>query len=140
MLVKELFKESSEFLDLQALIMFLVFEKKVLSMEDDAEKLELYFLDKHQERMNKELNQYKRKMNMNYKPFVFEIKHKKGTVYVYAQTEIQARNIANKHLIKVDEIKMCDLDDLMTIDGNDMTFRTHVKGKKPQILGGYLND
>jgi len=35
-----------DYLDLQALIMFLVYEKKVLKMEDDSSELDLYFLEK----------------------------------------------------------------------------------------------
>lgn len=137
MLVRELFEKSSDYVDLQALIMFLVFEKKVLSMEDDARKLNLYFLPKHRKRMNKEINQYKKKMNMNYKPNVYEVTDGKKTIYIYANNEVQAKHIAYKNLIKVDRIKVCDIDQLMYVDGLEVTLRTIVKHKKPQILGGF---
>lgn len=136
MLVRELFKKSSDYVDLQALIMLLVFEKKVLSMDDDAKELNLYFLPKHKERMNKELRKYKKKLNMKYKPYVFEVKHGDRTTYIYANDEGQARYLAHRNLIKVDEIRTCDLDELVHTNGMNTTFRVLTKNKKPQILGG----
>ena len=137
MKIKELFKESADFVDLQALIMFLVFEKKVLSMEDDSEKLKLYYLEKHNKRMNKELNAYKEKMKMKYKPYVYEIKSGNITHYIYANDMRHAMLLATREGIKVDKIDPFNIDELMHIDGKDITFRTFVKNKKPQILGGF---
>lgn len=106
-------------------------------MDDDQKELELYFLPKHKERMNKELIDYKRKMKMKYGPFVFEVVDGQRVYYVLAFSEKQARFIANNNLINVDEIKTCDLDQLMTLNDVDMTFRTMIKDKKPCVLGGY---
>lgn len=106
-------------------------------MEDDSKELDLYFLDKHNERMNKELHGYKAKMNVKYKPSVFEVRTDSKTWYIYAHHENQAAQIAQQHLIKAKEIKPCDMDDLMHYNGQDMTFRSLTKGKKPQILGGF---
>src|SRR5699024_8220420 len=100
----------NEMLDLQALIMFLVFEKQVIKMDDDIKELDLFFLSKHKKRMNDELIAYKKKLNMKYKPYVFKVKSKRGTFYIYAKSEKQAKYIATENFIKVDDIKTCDLD------------------------------
>lgn len=139
MLIREVFEHATnnKDIDLQALIMFLVFEKEVLTMDDDIKELDLYLLPKHKERMNQELIAYKKKMNMNYDPFVFEIKDGHETHYVLAYTEKQARFIASEKLLMVNEIKTCDLDQLMTLNGRNTTFRTLIKGKVPSVLGGH---
>lgn len=139
MLIKDLFEEATknDYVDLQALIMFLVFEKEVLSMESNTKELDIYFLEKHSERMNHELRNYKKKMNINYGLQVFAVINDKKTNYILAYTEKQARFIASEHLIKVDHIKICNLDDYMTYNGTDMTFRTLIEGKKPSILGTF---
>lgn len=139
MKLKDVFEQAIEFeyIDLQALIMFLVFEKEVLSMEDDAKELDLYFLEKHNQRMNKELHAYKKKMNMKYSPSVFEIKNQQYTGYIYAHSIAQAKYIAHRHLIKVDEIKEVDLDKFVTSENKQMTLRNLIKNKEPGILGGY---
>lgn len=139
MLIKELFEESlkKDYTDLQALLMFLVFEKKVLSMEDDTKELDLYFLEKHHERMNKELASYRKKMSITYGLQVFRITNDTSTTYILAYTEKQAKFIATKNLIKVDSIEMCDLDKLMSYRNKNMTFKTIIEDKKPCVLGGY---
>ncbi len=47
--IRELLEMASEsnYVDLQALIMFLVFEKEVHSLEDNSSALDLYFVEKH---------------------------------------------------------------------------------------------
>lgn len=140
MRVSELFDyaNKNDFTDLQALIMFLAFEKKVLNMDDDTSELDLYFLEKHSSRMNKELHSYKKKMNMGYKPDVYMVKTEKGTIYVYAHSEVEAKTVVNKRLMKVSEVKVCYMDDLMNLNGRNMTFRTIVQDKNaPEILGGF---
>lgn len=138
MTIKEVFEQSAEYKDLQALIMFLVFEKRVLGMEDDASELDLYFKEKHKERMNKELNAYKKKMNIEYDPTVFELKDEKRTLYIYAYNEKQARFIASENLLNAKEVKACYMDFLMNRNGKDMTLWTITRDKKPpKILGGY---
>lgn len=141
MSIKEVFEFaiSEGYTDLQVLIMFLVFEKEVLKMEDDAKELDLYFLEKHHEKMNRELHAYKQKMNISYPPAAYEIKTENGGLrYIYAKTEKQARYIAGRHLIKIDEIKKVDPDMLMNFNGRDMTMKTILKSRKaPEILGGF---
>jgi len=51
----------NECVDLYALIMFLVYEKKVLSFDDTKEKLEYYLQDKFKSKMNKYIKEYKQK-------------------------------------------------------------------------------
>lgn len=46
---------------LQLLIEYLVFEKKVLKMDDDTEKLEFYFQDRFSSKMNEYLREYEKK-------------------------------------------------------------------------------
>src|SRR5690606_10626655 len=74
--------------------MFLVFEKEVLSMDADEKELDLYFLEKHEERMNHELRNYKKKMNMSEKDGTYRVYTKLKTLYVYAKDELQARAYA----------------------------------------------
>lgn len=138
MSIKDFFEQSSEYKDLQALIMFLVFEKKVLQMSDDAKELDIYFKEKHSVRMNKELASYKKKMSIKYDPYVFELKNGRNMLYVYAHSENQAMFVAAKDFFYADEIRTCDTQELITYCGNDMTFQTMIKDKKaPQILGGF---
>ncbi|MBP1971616.1 hypothetical protein J2Z83_003767 [Virgibacillus natechei] len=138
MKIKELFEQSNEYTDLQALIMFLTLEKQVLSMSDDVNELDLYFKEKHNVRMNKELFAYKKKMNMRYRPYLYEIKSEKFTyLYILAHSEIQARRIANENLVEATDIKTCDEDNVMSFEDRDMTVRTLVKNKKIGILGGF---
>lgn len=46
---------------LSLMIEFLVVEKKVLSFDDDSEKLQKYFKPNNKKRMNQLLNEYRRK-------------------------------------------------------------------------------
>ncbi|WP_143804764.1 hypothetical protein [Paraliobacillus ryukyuensis] len=46
---------------LSLMIEFLVVEKKVLSFDDDSEKLQHYFKPNNKKRMNQLLNDYRRK-------------------------------------------------------------------------------
>jgi len=97
-LIKQLLHEAfaDDDINLQALIMFLVFEKQVLSMEDDQSELNLYFLPKHEKRMGEELTKYKRKMKMIEKPSCYRIFTKQNeTLYIYATSEIQASGYAS---------------------------------------------
>src|SRR5690625_1046770 len=99
MTIKELFELAIEYeqTDVQVLIMFLVFEKKVHTMDDDKSELDLYFLPKHRERMEKELNEYKRKMNMKYPAEIYEVETTRDTLYIYADSELQARSFATSN-------------------------------------------
>lgn len=139
MTIKELFEKSmkKDCQDLQALIMFLVFEKETLSMDDPQTALNLYFMDKHRKRMNQELQDYKKEMNMSYGAQVYEIKTSSETLYVLAYTEKQARFIAGSNLINIEKIKCCHLDMLMSINGVDRKLKNIIKDKKVGILGGF---
>lgn len=148
MKLKELFEGAIEnnYTDLQALIMFLVFEKKVLTLEDDTKELDLYFLEKHRARMNREIIAYKKKMKMQYEPNVFEIhiKPKKGfsTIYILAQTKIQAESYCRHLFCEPINTSICDDDKLMTKfnqnnEGINVRVRDLKNNKIPSFLGGY---
>lgn len=139
MTIKELFEMAmkGDYTDLQALIMFLTLEKKVLSMDDDDSELDLYFLDKHSKKMNEELHKYKEKMNITYGMQVYEIKTSNRTLYISAYTEKQARFIASENLINVEEIKICHKDNTMSYDNVDIKLSNIIKDKNVGILGGY---
>ena len=147
MTLGELLREANEhdYIDLQALIMFLVFEKKVLTLDDDTKELDLYFLKKHNERMNRELHAYKQKMKMQYKPYVFEIKVKPkeySTLYILAQTRVQAESFCRSLLYEPIDTSVCDNELLMT-KYNQKNEEINVKikdlknNKIPSLLGGF---
>lgn len=46
------------------LLDFLIYEKKVLTMEDDEEKLQFYFQEKFRNRMNEHLKKYKEQLEL----------------------------------------------------------------------------
>lgn len=148
MTLGELLKGATEqeFIDLQALIMFLVFEKKVHTLDDDKKVLELYFLEKHRQRMTKEINAYKKRMKMTYKPNVFEvkIKPKRGyrTVYVLATDQIQAEAYCRSLLYEPISTSLCDDDKLMTkFNQKNEEINVRIKDLKnnkiPSLLGGF---
>jgi hypothetical protein len=63
--IRDEYKEAiiGKFRSLTLLIEFLVFEKKVLTFEDDADKLKFYFQEKFHKKMNEHLAEYERKIN-----------------------------------------------------------------------------
>lgn len=139
MKIKEVFKEAveHELLDLQILIMFLVYEKQVLTMDDDKSKLDLYFLPKHHERMTLELNNYKKKLQLKEKPSVWRVYTRQGeTLYVYVENELQARTYAIS--LKYEPLKTVYVpnDDIMTVDGINIEVGKLIEGKQvPSLLG-----
>ena len=137
MLLKEVLEHSSEHVDLQALIMFLVFEKQVLSLEDDSKELELYFLPKHKKRMNKELTAYKNKLKMKYNDSVYEITSDRYKFYIYATNENHAVFLAQKNNIKVEKINICNTDQLMFFNDKKIKLKDLITNRKHGILGGY---
>jgi|SRR5690625_4990175 len=139
MQVKELFERSAKagYLDLQALIMFLVFEKDVLEMEDSTEKLKVYYQDKHNERMNAEINAYKNKMNMKYDPVVYGFDHGRGSTYILAKSAEHALFIANDNGIKNNDYQTLGNDELMSFDGLDMPVSNLVNNQSIGVLGGF---
>ncbi|TYS68679.1 hypothetical protein FZC76_06960 [Sutcliffiella horikoshii] len=46
------------------LLDFLIYEKKVLAMDDDEEKLRFYFQEKFRNRMNEHLKEYKERLEL----------------------------------------------------------------------------
>ena len=128
---------SEDDINLQALIMFLVFEKEVLSMEDDKSKLDLYFLPKHEERMGKELTAYKKKINAKERASCFKVYTKQGeTLYVYAMTELQASAFAKSLNYEPLKIVYEPDDRLMTFNNVNMKISEITKGRKaPCLLG-----
>src|SRR5699024_6914567 len=109
MTIKELFKQAVEqnLLDLQILIMFLVYEKQVLTMDDDTKELDLYFLEKHHKRMRKLLLEYKAKLKMKEKPCAWKVYTNKNEIlYVYTENELQA-NICNINEVRAFKSSLC---------------------------------
>lgn len=145
MLVKDVLDQAMEdnAVDLQALIMFLVFEKQVLDMESSSSELDLYFLPKHRKRMNKEINTYKRQMNITYPPNVYAIKVNKRyrTIYLLAHSKSQAMLFCRKMLYEPLETTICDDDMLMTSfsrnGGVNISVKDLKNNKIPCFLGGF---
>lgn len=138
MSIKELFDKADEenFVDLQALIMFLVLEKQVLSMEDDAAELDRYFLEKHNERMNHELRNYKMQMKIEYGLNVYELKGKR-TYYIVAKSENHAAFIANQHEIEFEVIEIYTETEDMVLNGVNIKIKD--LKTKSGVIGGHDN-
>jgi len=133
MRIEELLDQAMEnnYTDLQALIMFLVYEKKVLTLEDDTKELDLYFLEKHNKRMNKELIKYKHKINMNYGLNLYALTKNRVTTFVVAENARQAIYIAKMPDAKV---KLCTFEEL-NINGQNVAVKELTD--KPRVLGRY---
>lgn len=129
MTIRELFEAALENKDenLQALIMFVVLEKRVHSWDDDKSVLDVYFLPKHRERMTKLINEYKRKMKLKSSPVHFEINN---SIYVYADDETQARAFCKANGIEVKSIRLLLDDDLFYVDDVLVEIRSLTKNKK----------
>ena len=129
MTIRELFEAALENKDenLQALIMFVVLEKKVHDWDDDKSVLNIYFLPKHRERMTKLINEYKRKMKLKSSPIHFEINN---SIYVYAYDETQARAFCKANGIEVKSIKLLLDDDLYYVDDVLIEISSLTKNKK----------
>lgn len=138
MTVQALFEgaRTGNHVDLLALIMFLVFEKKVLQLDDQSDKLELYYLPKHRDRMNNELRAYKEKMNITYEPKVYEYKENYHKTYVLAVSKKQADFIAYREMVSADNVRICDPDELMHYKGTNIPLSSIAEGKHPGVLGG----
>lgn len=139
MLIKELLELAmeKEYKDLEYLIMFLVFEKKVLTLNDDTSELDLYFLEKHKERMNKELHAFKKKLNIKSSKRVFEILSGGTVYYILAYSKKQAEYVAYENLIKIEKIEEKHASDLMYNGKVNLTLKELIKDKQTGILGGF---
>lgn len=137
MLIKQLLHEAfaEDDINLQALIMFLVFEKQVMTMEDDQSELNLYFLPKHEKRMCEELTKYKRKMNMKDQFYYKVFTEQKETLYILANSNTQAVAFASSLNYKPIESRMTP-NQLMHIKHQDRLLSDVAKDKKvPCLLG-----
>lgn len=139
MLIKELLHNAIKYRqdDLQALIMFLVFEKEALSINDDKTKLDLYFLPKHQKRMNAELTAYKRKMNINDKPNGYKVfTYQKETLYISAMSKSQVLQFVLTNNYDPIEIQLLPNSYLMaTGKGHETIEDLMEKEEVPYLLG-----
>ncbi len=139
MLIKQLLHEafSEDDINLQALIMFLVFEKQVLSMEDCQSELKLYFLPKHNARMGEELTRYKRKMKMKDNPSCYKVFTNQGeTLYTVAQNETQVKALALSLNFDPLEIKFVPSSKMTNFNGEDKPISEVMKNKNvPSLLG-----
>ena len=149
MVVKDYFDYAvrNDEVDMQALIMFLVYEKKVLSFDDTKDKLMFYLQDKFKDRMNMLLKEYKKKLNLNYKPKVFEIQIEPNyykVIYVIATNEKQATSFCFSQMYKPISLTICRPDKLMTT-WNKKNEEVNLTIKElrdqtrevPSFLGGY---
>lgn len=95
--IKEIFDESIEhdLTDLQALLMFLLFEKQVININDKAEVLRIYFKKNNQNRLNKLLEVYKKEMNIKYQ----EAEWIANNTITKAHSKIEARLGANAEIV-----------------------------------------
>jgi hypothetical protein len=133
-------------IDLYALIMFLVYEKKVLSFDDAKDKLVYYMQDKYQKAMNNHLAAYKNKLSIHYNPCVYEITTKltDNTIYILAVNEKQATSFAFSQGYLPSDISVCDSDKLMTrFNKKNEEINLTIKQLKeqaqeiPSLLGGF---
>lgn len=138
MLIKQLLHEAftDDDINLQALIMFLVFEKQVMTMEDDQSALRLYFLPKHEQRMGEELTKYKRKMKMIEKTRCFKVfTSERETLYIYANSAIETKGYAcslNYNPISIEHL----YDDIVTSGGTNVAVSDITRNRKiPSLLG-----
>jgi hypothetical protein len=65
MKIRELYLDAIEYNEPSLLLLldFLIYEKKVLTMEDDVKKLDYYFQDRFKNKMNAYLLEYKNKLD-----------------------------------------------------------------------------
>src|SRR5690625_3480409 len=88
--------------------MFLALEKQVIDMDGSIDQLDLYFLPKHRERMNKELNAYKEKMNMKYPSSCYIVQTDNGNYLVHVQEQFMInrllRNVKRMWYISKNEL------------------------------------
>ncbi|WP_205601739.1 hypothetical protein [Virgibacillus sp. Bac332] len=141
------FAVRNEMTDLYVLIMFLVYEKKVLSFDDAKDKIMFYLQDKFKPRMNELITEYKNKLNINYKPCVFEVQVQSKayqTVYILAVNEKQATSYCFSQMYKPIDMSICDPEQLMTkYNKKNEPINLTIKQLRdraseiPSFLGGY---
>lgn len=149
MTVKDYFEWAvkRDHIDLYALIMFLVYEKKALSFADTKDKLLYYMQDRFKNSMTNYLTEYKQKLRIHYIPNVYELTTKNltySTVYILAVNEKQATSFAFSQGFFPTGIRICDSNELMTkFNQKDESLNITIKDLKeqaqevPAYLGGY---
>ena len=132
----------TESVDLKAVIMFLIFEKKVITLEDDSEKLAFYLQPKYQKKMNEHIRNYKPKMGMPYEPRAFSCQTTEGTMYVKAYTDEQAFTFLHERGYSIQTVRVTENDLLMhQIERNKITMEATIsemleqKKQIPSLLG-----
>jgi len=126
--IKEILDYSikNKMVDLQALIIFLTLEKKVLTLEDDAAELDLYFLPKHRERMNNLIGEFKKKMNMEYEIYIFKVNDE---IFISGYDYKHAKTIAFSNGIFVKSIEVVDPNMLMWDGERNISLKDLAKNK-----------
>lgn len=124
-----------DIIDLQALILFLVMEKKTLSMTDHINELDLYFKENNRNRMNQELNKFKKKMKLHYKPKVYKVCTDDRTLYVYANDIHECNYRAARHSNEVKSINVYTALKVV-LNGRIRTIKDITTGiKTPALIG-----
>ena len=127
--------------DLEALISFLVFEKKVQKLTDKKECLERYLLPKHHKKMNRLLNDYKRKLGMKYKPIFWSIIPKNNKIRYYAVAHNEKELTDHLMLNGITPLKIEALGNEIllgkSVNGRFITWTLHINQFKrsPSIIG-----
>lgn len=137
MLIKELLDDAMEYdqTDIKALIMLVVFDKKVAKLDDDVKELNIYFMQKHRKRMIKELNAYKEKMNMNKTSYWKVYTKEKVTLYIYAKNESQAKNFATSlRYMPLKTVYVPD-NEIMSIRNTNVPMGSLKAEKTPYLIG-----
>lgn len=126
--------------DLEALILFLVFEKKVHSLQDDEGCLDLYFEDRHAEKMNRLLNEYKESKDMTYKPSIYQIETNETTAYILAHNQDEAERLARTKRLIPKNTNICLFDELVKrVDNGTSAYTVEVDANQykyiPTLIG-----
>ena len=122
--------------DMQALILFLVMEKQVLKMDDDAKELDLYFKENNRKRMNQELRAYKQKLKMKYKPNVYKVLTTDRVLYIYAKDAYECNSLASTLSSGVLSIKV-SIDNEMLLNGEFEAIKSITRNKQTPFLLGW---
>ncbi len=133
-----------EYIDLQAIILFLYMEKGAISLEDDVSKLEYYMRDQFKGSMNEYITAFKEKQNMKYKPNVYELLTFEKKIYVLAYSEQQAETFVRNQYNVTGGISVIPLEekfhawnrmgDRYVTTAKDLRDRAE---RVPALLGGY---
>lgn len=137
MTIKELLKQSieNEYINLQALIMFLVLEKKVLSFDDEMKDLYFYTQDKFKDRMNPLISEYKKKLNLKPKERLYEVKTNSETLLIVAKTNDELETFCFLNKIEIESYRPCLLDELYVIGEVFKTAKQLTESSDDKVVG-----